>query len=367
MRDRLVEDPYPVYAQFRSSGPVQWSEPDGHWYVLGHREAMAALRDTRLASPTRPDAAVHARRRALVQNTCTAAFVELFRPYAAQVVAPMFDQAAARSGMELVDDLASPLALAVMCAVLGLPDGDRHTAGVWVRSISESLAPARGHRMCPHDAGPVGTSPEVRRGLTAAIAARRTDRRDDLISGLLRAAEDGDQFGDDELLDICAELLVSAHDSTVNLIGNAVTALLDNPIQLNRLRAEPGLITTGVEEFLRYDSPTQRVTRVAAEAVELGGQIVGKGDIVVVLIGAANRDPEVFDTPDLLDLSRSPNHHLAFGRGPQFCLGAPLARMLCQLAVGNLAERFAGLRTDGPADRRPGLGARGFTRLPLAL
>jgi cytochrome P450 len=363
--DELKKDPYAVFRKFRSAGPVGWLGQ--HWYIMGHREAMAALRDTRLVSSLDFDAAGYARRRALVQNTFTPAFVEQHRRYAQRMVDEVLDAAAARGEMELVGALASPLASAVAAELVGLPEEDRPAVGAWVRRVSNSIDPALGHCQRELGGGPLTPPGEVRRRLAELVVARREHRRDDLTSRLVEVGGPDDRPDDAEVVGICVELLVSAHDSVVNLIGNGVAALLDNPGERDRLCAQPDLITTGIDEILRYDAPVQLISRFLAEDVELGGHAMRKGQRVMILVGAANRDPEVFEAPDMLDLSRSPNHHVAFGRGLRLCLGAPLARMVGQVAIGSLFARFPKIRMVGTPTPGQRVSARGFTYLPVAL
>jgi pimeloyl-[acyl-carrier protein] synthase len=359
---RLDEDPYPVYARFRDiSGPMMWAQE--HWFVLGHREAMAVLRDARMSGSSGQDRAASSRRE-LVRTTCTPAFTEGFRPRVNDIASALLDKAEAVGTLDLVSGLAEPLALAVAAEVLGLRPARAELVNAWVTAISPTLAPPRGHRMRPGGQGPVEPTDTVRDCLAAAI-----DEGEDGLIGLLARAEgpDGRHLDTAELLDVCAELLVSAHVSTVDLIANGMRALLGSPLQAERLRSDPDLITSGVEELLRYDPPVQRITRFAAEDVTIGEYTVKSGQIVVVLVGAANRDPEVFEAPDALDLSRDPNHHLTFGRGMRFCLGAPLARMQAQVAIGALVARFPAVRPDGSPRRRDLRGVRGLSSLPLAL
>jgi pimeloyl-[acyl-carrier protein] synthase len=367
----LQEDPYPIYAQWRQAGPLLWIEPLDHWFIVGHQAVMAALRDIRMAKSPDYDAIAHTRRRLPIQNVLTPALVEQFRPRAKDLTDTMLTKAAERGEMDLIGDFAAPLVISTAAALLGLPAENEHALGEWVRSVSGELLPAYGHctRMGEDGpaADPVFPSDEVRRGLAAAIAAQGDDQADTLISRLLLEESHGGRLDDAEVLDLCVQLLVAAHDSTVGLIGNGVNALLDNPFQLDRLRTESSLITTAVEELLRYDSPTQYLARSATEDIQLAGQTLREGQAAIVMLGAANRDPDAFEGPDVLDLSRSPNHHVAFGRGGSMCLGASLARMAGQVAIGALTSRFPLLRRAGEPVRRRSLGGRGFSSLPVGL
>jgi cytochrome P450 len=370
IQDQLEENPYPLYAQWRRGGPVMWVDPPAHWFVTGHREAMAALREPRLVSPSVSDPAAHLRRRSLAQEVFTLAYVEQFRLRAYEVADTLLAQAANRGGLDLVKDFGSPLAMSVAADMFGLPAEDRPAVSAWVGGQADGLAPPMGHcrRLLPGGvSAPVGVPEAMLATLADIVAARRKEPGDDLVSQLCGANGQSGSFDDTEVLELFAELLFSAHNSTIDLIGNGMQALLDNTSQLDRLRAEPELITTGVEELLRYDAPIQMITRRPTEDTELAGKTLLKGQTVIVMVGAANRDPEVFEGPDLLDLSRTPNHHLTFGRGPRMCLGAPFARVIGQVAIGSLVARFPSLRPAGPAVRRKAVGGRGFTSLPMAL
>jgi cytochrome P450 len=219
-------------------------------------------------------------------------------------------------------------------------------------------------------------SPVAQRSVTARhaladyfrelIAERRADPRDDLLSGLIAAEEAGDKLNEDELLATCILLLVAGHETTVNLIGNGSLALLRHPDQRRRLQDDPGLIVTAVEELLRFDGPVQRTARIPSEDVTIGGKIIGKGEMVMPFIGAADRDPAQFLDPDRLDIGRADNRHIAFGWGVHFCIGAPLARVEGQIALNTLLRRRPkiALATDRP-EYRQSLTLRGLAALPV--
>lgn len=202
--------------------------------------------------------------------------------------------------------------------------------------------------------------------LRPLVQERRKNPRNDLISALVEAEEQGSKLTEEELLANCVLLLVAGHETTVNLIGNGVLALLKNPDQLELLKKEPDLIQSAVEEFLRYESPIQLVRRVAAEDMELGGQKIGKDDMLVVLLGACNRDTEVFPNPDTLDIRRSPNKHIAFSEGIHFCLGASLARLEGQIAISTLFKELPDihLATEKLEFKHP-FALRGLKEMPV--
>ncbi len=305
----------------------------------------------------------HTRLRTLVQKAFTPRMVERLRPRIETLVEEALNAAGERGGMDLVADLAYPLPVTVIAELLGVPVEDRAAFRRWSDALVGALDPVapanrRGAVLAARDA--------LHAYLRQVIAERRADPRDDLISRLVEAEEQGDRLSGPELLAMGVLLLVAGHETTVNLISNGVNALLNHPDQLARLHREPELIEPAVEELLRYDSPVQLTGRVALEALELGGQRVEPGQMVTLMLGAANRDPRVFADPGRLDLGRDPNPHLAFGRGIHFCLGAPLARLEGQIAIGALIRRFPGLRLAGVPERRPTVTLRGFVSLPLA-
>jgi cytochrome P450 len=209
-------------------------------------------------------------------------------------------------------------------------------------------------------------SDDLRGYLTEVLAAKRADPADDLLTALLHAEDDGDVLSTDELLDQVNLLFVAGHETTVNLIGNGTLALLRHPGQLRRLRDDPGLIGSAVEELLRFDGPVQRTARIPSEDVVVGGRLIPKGEMVMPFIGAADRDPAQFPEPDRLDLGRTDNRHIAFGWGIHFCLGAPLARLEGQIAINTLVRRLPklALATETP-EFRQSLTLRGLKSLPV--
>ncbi|WP_411103958.1 cytochrome P450 family protein [Streptomyces sp. cmx-4-9] len=384
-------DPYPFYAALRSAGPVHRLAVDGDrsWLVVGHEEARQALNHPALAknwlgsdlygsgvpygsaqaaaahtNMLEADPPHHTRLRRLVAREFTARRVEALRPRVQQVTDGLLDAMAARPERrgDLVRDLAVPLPLTVICELLGVPDLDSARFRYWSQEV-----------VAPVDRA--GPDARVMEQLTAylfeLVAAKAADPGEDLLSALIRTRdEDGDQLSPDELIGMAFLLLVAGHETTVNLIGNGVRALLEHPEQLAALRADPeALIDGAVEEMLRYDGPVQHATyRFAVADLELGGVRVPAGSSVLVALAAADRDPARFAEPDAFDIRRTGGGHLAFGHGIHFCLGAPLARMEGRIAIRSLLERFPGLAEDpeaGPRDWLPGTLVRGVTRLPL--
>ncbi|MFF3090776.1 cytochrome P450 [Streptomyces nojiriensis] len=386
--DAFNADPYPFYDALRTAGPVHRLVLGGErtWLVVGHEEARQALTHPRLSkdwlgsqlfASTMPVQAVatsmldtdpprHTRLRRLVAREFTARRVESLRPRVRQITDGLLDAMAARPDRraDLIASFAVPLPMTVICELLGVPGLDRQRFRYW---SGEIVAPPDG----------VGADPRAVQEMTAylfeLVAAKAEDPGEDLLSALIRTRdEDGGRLSPDELIGMAFLLLVAGHETTVNLIGNGVRALLAHPGQLAALRADPdGLIDGAVEEMLRYDGPVQHATyRFAASDLELGGVTITAGSSVLVALAAADRDPARFAQPgpDVFDIRRTGPGHLAFGHGIHFCLGAPLARMEGRIAIRSLLERFPDLAGDpeaGPPDWLPGTLMRGVTRLPL--
>ncbi|MET9801074.1 cytochrome P450 [Streptomyces sp. NPDC006368] len=376
-------NPYPYYAKLRESGPVHHVRTrfdNEMWLIVGHAEARAALADARLSkSPATAgfrmldegavgphllvlDPPDHTRLRKLVAREFTGRRVEALRPRVQRITDELLD---AMDGPErradLVDALAFPLPITVICELLGVPAGDRDRFRAWSTEI-----------VAPTDPDPAGGAVHaLARYLDELIEDKRRSRpTDDLLSALLRTrAEDGDRLSAAELRAMAYLLLIAGHETTVNLISNGVRALLDHPAQLAALRADFGLLDGAVEEMLRYDGPVETGTvRFAREPVEVGSTVIPAGAAVLVGIGAGDRDPARFAGPDRFDIHRDTAGHLAFGHGIHYCLGAPLARMEARIALRALLERFPSLALDpsaGPLDWLPGLLMRGVRRLPV--
>jgi cytochrome P450 len=377
-------NPYPMYETLRSWGRVVWLEQIGRWLVTGHRAALAILRHPQFSSDRslsddyrlpegadRPpggmfvmDPPAHTRLRTLVQKAFTPRMVTGLRPRVEQLVDQMLTECGKRGEVDLMADFAMPLPATILAELLGIPARNQSSFLNWTRVVVESIDPVS-HNLLSGDG--VGARRELERYLTEIIDDRRARPRPDLISSMVHAEADGERLTADELLEMCFLLTVAGLDTTANLIGNGVNALLRNPDQLERLRADPALIESGVEELLRYDAPIQASGRIVAEDVEVEGHSFRAGQTVGILLGAANRDPEVFTDPDRLDLSRSPNNHISFGRGIHFCLGASLARMQGAIAIAGLVQRFPALHQTGDPQRRGNIHVRGFGSYPVAL
>jgi cytochrome P450 len=383
-------DPYPAYARVRESAGI-YRAPFGLFVASRYDDVAALLRDPRFSADRRHaapfrlvrwlnrgapdflnlidrnllnlDAPDHTRIRALVNKAFTPRRVAALRERVAALVDELLAPAAARGELELVRDLAHPLPVIVIAELLGVPASDRDAFRHWSNGVAQIIDPLSAERGL---ARARESATALAGYFRSMLAQRRAEPREDLLSAMIAAEQDGRVLGEGDLLSLCTLLLAAGHETTTNLIANAVLALLRFPEQAERLRAEPSLLPTAVEEFLRFDSPVQYTDRVAREDVELGGQHIPRGRPIALLLGAANHDPAQFAAPHRLDVGRAENRHLAFGGGPHFCLGAPLARLEAELALGGLLRRFPALRGDpGAVAYRPSVLLRGPLALPL--
>ena len=387
MDPEFLADPYPTYHRLRDEDPVHHSPLD-FWVLTRYEDVVAVLRDPRFIKEplvsvvaarfgvTVPpgvglsmldrDPPDHTRLRSLVSKAFTPRVVEGLRPRIQKIVDDLITRAEAVGRMDLIEEFAYPIPVNVICEMLGVPIEDHERFKGWSLDIArgldsvwlppESEIPKRSGA-ARHAIG------DYMRGL---IAERRASPRGDLLSALIAAEEAGDKLSEDELIATCILLLIAGHETTVNLIGNGTLALLRHPEELRRLRETPGLITSAVEELLRYDGPVQRTARITSTEVTIGGRTIGKGEMVMPFIGAADRDPSQFTGPDRLDLGRTDNRHIAFGWGIHFCLGAPLARVEGQIAIDTLVRRLPRLTlVDDEPEYRQSLTLRGLKALPV--
>ncbi|MET7655327.1 cytochrome P450 [Streptomyces sp. NPDC005486] len=381
--DGFRRNPHPVYARLRERGPVhrvRLPEPDAHhvtWLVVGHEEARAALADPRLAKDSArvgttfldeeligkhlltADPPQHTRLRSLVSRAFTMRRVEELRPRIQRITDDLLDAMLPHGRADLVESLAYPLPLTVICELLGVPETDRTE----FRELSnEAVAPTSSQS--EYDAF-------VRLGayLTDLIEDKRcAGPSGDLLDDLIRTtARDGDRLSPGELRGMAFILLIAGHETTVNLISNAVHALLTHPDQLAALRADMTLLDGTVEEALRYEGPVENATyRFAAGPLEIAGTAVAQGEAVMIGLTAADRDPARYPAPDDFDIRRDSRGHLAFGHGVHYCLGAPLARLEARTAIRSLLDRTPALALDGPpGEWFSGPLMRGMRSLPV--
>lgn len=385
-------DPYPHYRALRESEPVYFSPALRVWVVTRHADVVALLQDRRfsadrrqstlfqrldLIGSLRPDFAEavtrnllmvdppdHTRLRRLVVKAFSPRRVEQLRDRIREIVDRLLDDVEDRREMDLIRDFAYPLPVIVIAELLGVSPDDRAKLKGWSDALTALVDPLQAEGgLAPAEAAYDGFADYFRR----AFAARRARPRDDLLSAMVAAEEQGDVLSEAELLSLAMIILAAGNETTTNLIGNAVVALLRNPEERRRLGEEPGIARSAVEELLRYDSPVQLTDRVAAEDSEVDGRTIRRGQLVALVLGAANRDPERFPEPDRLDLGRADNDHLAFGHGIHFCLGAQLARVEAQVALPALFRRFPNL--DGercPTQWKRSIVLRGLTSLRLS-
>jgi cytochrome P450 len=381
------QDPYSVHARLRAERPVTPVVMPGGtpaWLITGYAEARAALADQRLRKrmpgwhppPDSIFAALdvhmlnsdppdHGRLRRLVNKAFTPRRVEQLRPRVTAITEGLLDDLSghgARSEADLLASFAFPLPITVICELLGVPAGDRDDFRAWSATVVSDTA-------SPAVFGEHATA--MIRYFLALLAVKRREPADDLLSALLTARDSGDRLSENELVSMAFLLLVAGHETTVNLIASGMLALMLNPAELGRLRADPALIAAAVEELLRYVNPVNNATfRCAAEPVEIGGVRIGRGDPVLVSLSGANRDPARFGDPDRLDLARDGSGHLAFGHGIHYCLGAPLARLEAEIAFAGLLARFGSIQLAVPVSSlrwRPSTLIHGLEALPVRL
>jgi pimeloyl-[acyl-carrier protein] synthase len=392
------DDPYQFFRLLRDHEPVHHT-PFGVYLVSRHADAAAIVRDPHLSSDQRnselyqafaeaapafdedtmdqmndvvmlfKDPPDHTRLRGLVSKAFTPKMVERLRVRVQAIVDERLDEVEARSDgrMDVVTDLAYPLPVVIICELLGVPPEDHATFSAWSSELAASIDPdpllSPDQRARIQEAGNAFLE-----YFTDLIERRRRSLREDLLSALIEAEEGGDRLTEEELLGTALFLLIAGHETTVNLIGNGTLALLQHRDQLDRLRDDPSLDRHAVEELLRFDSPVQLTQRITLDEYRLGDVTIPKGQNLVPLLGAANRDPAEFDDPDRLDLGReNANRHVAFGGGHHFCLGAALARLEGAAAIGTLVRRFPAIELAGEPVRRTTFTLRGLEHLPVSI
>jgi cytochrome P450 len=351
MRDRrLGKDYTEPEALIRRFGPTALQEP-----AVVELSHMMLMRDP-------PD---HTRLRGLVTKVFIARKIEEMRPGIQAITDRLLDKMAARGEMDTIRDLAFPLPVLVICELLGIPEEDRArfvTATASGAALLNPVPPTR-EELDHANEGTLATGAYFE----TLFEQRRKEPRDDLLSLLVQAEEAGDRLTTQELRANTTLLFAAGHETTVNLIGNGIWSLLSDPPQWTAIRDNPALIPNAIEEILRYECPVQAVARTVAEPIEFGGEGFGKGELIVALIGAANRDPEVFPDPDRLDVTRERLKPLSFGGGIHFCIGAQLARIEAEVVFSTLLRRMPDMRLadSGPPQWRDSFTLRGLTTLPV--
>ncbi|WP_197376484.1 cytochrome P450 [Mycolicibacterium baixiangningiae] len=386
-------DPYPLYADLRAAGPL--AVPSANLVVFSafadcdevlrhpasasdRLKSTVAQREVAAGAAARPfgapgflflDPPDHTRLRRLVSSAFVPRVVKALEPGIVSLVDSLLDAVEAKGEFDVVADLAYPLPVAVICRLLGVPLEDEPRFSSASALLAQSLDPF----LTVTGQAAQGSEQRLEAGLwlrgylRELIAKRRVEPRDDLISGLIAAEEAGDQLTEDEIVATCNLLLVAGHETTVNLIANAILAMLRHPGQWAKLAADPQRVSAVAEETLRYDPPVQLVARIAAEDMTVNGIAVPGGDSMLLLVAAAHRDPAAFDRAGEFDPDRAQIRHLGFGKGPHFCLGAPLARLEAAVALSAATARFPGARLAADPVYKPNLTLRGMETLSVAI
>ena len=370
----FVQDPYPVYRALHATAPVYWCEPWGAWLLTGYDDVMTTYQspDT-FANQGRMEALIrhlptetwnelaplrkhfssglihtdppdHTRLRNLVTQAFTPRVVEAMRTRIQGVVDSLLDAVQRNNKMDVISDLAFPLPAIVISELLGIPVEDREQFRSWAKAVTSFQG--TGQASADVALRSQESLLEIRQYFSEIFAQRRRDPQDDLISALVTAEEQGDKLNEAELVSTCTTLLLAGHETTTCLIANGILTLLSLPDHLYALRETPSLMPSAIEEILRYETPLQRGFKLVAKDVEIQGATINKGQVVLQMLGAANRDPAHFPDPDRFDIRRNGARNIAFGHGIHFCLGAPLARIEGEIAIRTVIERLPNLRLD---------------------
>jgi pimeloyl-[acyl-carrier protein] synthase len=393
LRPEALADPYAIYEQLRANDPVHWNPRLDSWMILRYQDALVALNEPRRLSSDRTtafmrhlspsdserlrffsdmrrrmllytDPPTHTRLRRPVAHALSTRAVRQLRGHVQRVADELIDKVIASGRMDGIADLGYPLPIIINSALVGVPPADRDKVKRWTADFIEAI-----------NAGGAGVSTEaLEHGQDAVVAMtdyfgdlarrRQAEPRDDAVTRLVHG-EDG-HLSDQDLAATCIVLLFAGLETALNLIGNGLLALLRHPDQLELLRSDPSLLPSAVEELLRYDGPLQMVGRLATEDLTVGSTRIAKGDKVLVVLSAANRDPEQFEEPNRLDITRTDNRHVAFSHGTHYCPGAELSRIEGEIAFGTVLRRLADLRlAEDALEWQPNLSFRGLRRLPL--
>ena len=366
-------DPYATYRRLRSTDPVHRMRVIDGWALTRYRDVEAVLRDHkrfanagRILVETVPlslldlDPPEHTRLRLLVSKAFTPRAVTMLRTRVQETTDRLLDAVAGKDRFDLIAALGYPLPITIIAEMLGVRPRDMDRFEEWSHALALSVDPMLGRNEIQ---AIKRAEQEAFAYFETIIDERRRQPRDDLVSGLLAAEEEGDRLTHQELLSVMLLILVAGNETTRNLIGNGMLALLKHPAQLQRLRDQRDLLDSAVDELLRYDSPVQLNGRSVREDVEIGGKRIRAGEVVLSLIGAANRDPEMFDDPETLDVGRRQKSHLSFGRGIHYCLGASLAMLEARIAFASLLDRFGSIRLAAEPRHRDGVVLRGVEQL----
>jgi cytochrome P450 len=389
LEPEVLANPYPLYHKLRSEDPVHWDRFLHTWVVTRYPDVLNVLHSFSADRTPTPeqltamglsglnpiakvmvkqmlfmDAPAHTRLRGLASAAFTPRRVEVLRGHIQEIADNLLDRVQGRGRMDIIAEFAAPMPAIVTAEMLGVPTEDHEDLKKWSADFAEMLGNFQ------HNPDRIPKVLESTNNLTdyfqKAIDGMRQHPREGLIQAFMTAEIDGDRLTDEEIVANCIVTMVGGQETTTNLIGNGLLTLMRNPQQLAQLRDNPSLINSAVEELLRYESPSQHTGRIAREDVQIGDRQIGKGQAVMAIMAAANRDPDRFPDPDRLILDRSDNKHLAFGWSSHFCFGAPLARMEGQIAFETLLRRLPDLEVEpGPLTWRNNSGLRGLMALPV--
>ncbi len=383
------EDPYPVLQRLHEAEPIHYDSIVKRWVLSNHDDIEAVLknkalwgadarkalpgtymalfapRDGRDPSILMLDDPDHGRLRGLVNKAFTPRAVERLAPRIQEIVDGLLDAVAGREGFDVIGEFSGPLPTIVIAEMLGIDPADQADFKRWSDALGAAFDPAP----TPEVTAKLGAASEaLAEYLQRTIEERRADPRDDLISAMIAAEDDGVRMTTEEIAIMCGLLLTAGNLTTTDLIGNGVLALIEHPDQMSMLREDPSLVKNAVEEMLRYDSPVVETARIAEADTEIGGCPIKKGESALIFLATANRDAEKYDRPNEFDITREDVHHHSFGGGVHFCLGAPLARLEAQIAIATLVRRFPSLRrAPGDLEYRGLPAFRGLARLDVLI
>lgn len=389
LNEDFIRKPFPIYKEIHEKDPVyRFLMPNGHraWIITKYKDAVEILNDSRFVTnyPGNSEASEaklpphqeiisrnllsvnpsdHRRLRRLVQKAFTPRMVERLRGRIEEIANQLLDRVQHKGEMNLIDDFAFPLPIIVICEMLGIPIEDQDKFREWSDVIMEGVNNPNFSQQSEQ------VMIEFVDYLKELIGKRRNNLQQDLISDLISVEDEGDVLTEHELYALIFVLIIAGHETTVNLIGNGVLALLEHPDQKEMLKSQPELIHSAIEEILRYNGPAEvSKIRFATEDIEFRGKHIHKGDMLFVALSSANRDSEQFINPDTLDITRGANNHIAFGKGVHYCVGAPLARLEGEIAINTLLRRMPEIRlkTDQSLiEWRAGMIIRGVKEIPL--
>lgn len=384
----FIENPYPALAELRKAGKPVWHEETGIYLAARYEDANAVLRNRslgRIFNPRQPldqweefnwlhsdslldsEPPKHTRLRSLLVKAFNKNKIDSLRPDVNRLTTNLLDEIAKKiettGQFDVIADLAEPLPVKVIAALLGFPDEDEHLLRPWSQAIVKM------YEINPTEevqANAKKASHEFAEYVRGLMEERKRNPGTDLISDLAAVEEDGQKLNAQELIATCVLLLNAGHEASVNGFGNGFVALMQRPEQLTKLVANPyDLASSAIDEFIRFDAPLHLFERTATADVEIGGVVVKEGQKIAALLGSANRDESVFERATEMDITRDPNPHIGFGAGIHFCIGAPLARMEMSVSLPALIERFPNLELAAQPERRPGFVLRGYESVPL--